>query len=298
MNDLAPIVLFVYNRPEHTLSVLNSLKENFLASESTLYIFADGPKTNCSKTDLEKIKETRVVIRSNKWCKEVNIIESNQNKGLAVSVVQGVSQIIEKHGKIIILEDDLILSKHFLEYMNKGLNIYQDVDNVYSINGFMFPIDFKENTTFLLPYTSSWGWATWKRQWRCYKNVINEDDKKIIINNKFIRQRFNLANYNYTSMLELINNSWAIKWHYSVFLRNGLGVFPSHSLIANEGFDGTGTNCIDSDFTTNFGTDNNIRINKDLDIKLNFYDQYLSYFATEDKNKSLKNLLKKILTRF
>ena len=137
---LAPIVLFVYNRPWHTEQTLNALMQNELADQSVLYIYADGPKENATEEQLKKIEEVRHVIRTKKWCKEVHIIESEKNKGLADSIINGVTEIVNKYGKVIVLEDDIVTSKGFLKYMNEALELYKEEDKVYHISGYMFPV--------------------------------------------------------------------------------------------------------------------------------------------------------------
>src|SRR5476651_318519 len=136
--QLAPIVLFVYNRPHHTEQALNALKLNGLASESTLYIFADGPKKGAPAETLADIKKTREVIRGKKWCKDVFIIEAEANKGLAASIINGVTDVVNKHEKVIVLEDDIITSKYFLQYMNDALSVYEDEQKVISVGAFNF----------------------------------------------------------------------------------------------------------------------------------------------------------------
>ena len=163
---LAPIVLFVYNRPEHTRKTLESLEKNDLAKESELFIFADGPKENTTEKQLEKITKTRKIIREKNWCGKISIIEREINLGLDSSVTKGITSVIEKFGKVIVLEDDFILSKNFLKYMNSALDKFENNNSVMQISGYMFPVEIPEKfDTFFLPFTNSWGWATWKRAW-------------------------------------------------------------------------------------------------------------------------------------
>ena len=235
MKQLAPIVLFVYNRPDHTLQTLEALSRNELASESELYIYADAAKEGASDEDRASVAEVRKVLKSKAWCKEVFIREAAANKGLANSVIEGVTEIVNKYGKVIVLEDDIVTSPFFLRYLNEGLDIYEESPNVYSVNAYIFPISVEEVTTFLSPLgTSTWGWATWANKWRAFD--IEPKYKQAIQQNKFLRDRFNLADYSYAGMLDN-KNSWGIRWYYSVFVRNGLGVFPTRPLCYNIGFD-------------------------------------------------------------
>lgn len=128
--ELAPVVLFVYNRPKHALQTLQALANNDLADESTLYIFADGPKENASKPELDKIKEVRIIIKSTQWCEHVTIVERDKNKGLDNSIVDGITEIISKHGNIIVLEDDIVTAPGFLRFMNDNLLIYESSEEV------------------------------------------------------------------------------------------------------------------------------------------------------------------------
>ncbi|RIW11798.1 hypothetical protein D0X99_20205 [Algoriphagus lacus] len=164
---LSPVVLFVYNRPFHTLKTLEALEKNYLADQSILFIYSDGYPDNSDDNLVSNVEQVRDIIRRKKWCKEVIIFESNFNKGLANSIISGVTFVIKKFGKIIVLEDDLIVSRNFLTFMNFSLDFYQSNYQVMQISGFSFPspkID-KLNGCFFLPITSTWGWATWFRVW-------------------------------------------------------------------------------------------------------------------------------------
>jgi hypothetical protein len=290
---LAPIIAFVYNRPDHALQCLKSLQENEFAKESTLYIFSDGKKPDASPEEIKKIEEIRKAIRSEKWCAEVIIKEQEENIGLAKSIINGVTEVINKHGKAIVLEDDLILSNHFLSYMNEGLDLYQGVENVYSINGYMFPLETSEQTTFLLPFTSTWGWATWKDRWSVFTSSVPLEDKLVLLNNPQLKTRFDLSDYDYTQMLHYNNNSWGIKWYYSVFLRNGLNVFPTVSLVANLGNDGSGTNCKKEELLNSFQKNNKVKIKVENTLDLYYLDKYFKLFTQPQKSK-VTRLIQKI----
>jgi hypothetical protein len=238
---LAPIVLFVYNRPWHTEQTLKALEKNIFAQDSILYIYADGMRENSTPEQIEKVQQVRKII-SQQWnFKEIHIIEREKNWGLADNVIDGVTSVVNQYGTIIVLEDDLVTSPYFLDYCNQGLCIYKENANVYSINAYQFPLPIDQFETFLCPLaTSSWGWATWAEKWAVFEK--NPQYKNLIQQNEYLRKRFNFADYDYTSMLDN-PKSWAVRWYYSVFLRNGLGVFPTKSLVQNIGFDGSGENC-------------------------------------------------------
>lgn len=247
---LSPIALFVYNRPSHTLKTIESLKNNRLSNQSVLYVFADGPKINASTDDLAKIKETREIIRKQKWCKEVVIEESADNKGLADSIVNGVTKVINKHGKVVVLEDDLETSPHFLDYMNDALNFYKDEGKVMHISGYMFPVKEKLPPTFFYNTASCWGWATWKRAWDYF-----EPDARLLkekIEKSGLVKKFNIeGTYGFMSQLDRnvrgTAKTWAVKWYASIFLNNGLSLHPYPSLVNNIGHDGTGEHYLKSD---------------------------------------------------
>lgn len=247
---LSPIALFVYNRPYHTLKTLESLYHNRLSDQSSLYIFADGPKVNASKDELAKIKGVREIIRKQKWCGEVFIEESAENKGLADSIISGVTKIVNKYGKVIVLEDDLVTSAYFLEYMNEALDFYKDEKKVMHISGYMFPVKEKLPPTFFYNTASCWGWATWKRAWDYF-----ESDARLLkekIEESGLVKKFNIeGTYGFMNQLERNANgtakTWAVKWYASIFLNNGLSLHPYPSLVNNIGHDGTGEHYLKSD---------------------------------------------------
>lgn len=246
--SLAPIVLFVYNRPEHTLKTLEALMQNELAEKSELFIFCDGPKADATKQDQERINKVRELVKKKNWCKKVTIRESQVNKGLADSIVAGVTEIVSIYGKIIVLEDDIVTSKGFLKYMNDALNLYEQEDKVMHIGSYLPYTNSHKKlpNTFFSRFMSCWGWATWKASWQ----IANLDARELYeqLKNPKVRYEFNLEGVlNFHEQLENnINssiNTWAIKWFASIFLCNGLCLYPSHSLSKNIGFDGTGENC-------------------------------------------------------
>ena len=248
MSKLAPIVLFIYNRPWHTAQTLNALKRNLLANESILYIFADGPKLDATDIDISKIKETREFIRKEKWCKDVIIVESSKNRGLGTSIHQGVTEIIKKHGKVIVLEDDLITSEGFLKFHNDALKTYESDVKVMHIGTYIpkFKGQEKLPETFFLENMSCLGWSTWKRAWDNY----NHDTKTLyetITKSKEILYKFNLDGVrNLHPQLEnnLLgkSNTWAINWYATIFFANGLCLYPKQAMVEHIGWDGSGTN--------------------------------------------------------
>ncbi len=248
MTQLAPITLFVFNRPEHTLKTLEALKNNYLSNQSELIIFSDGPK---SDADIEAIEETRKIIKSVNWCKDLITHESKDNKGLARSIVEGVTEIVNYYGKIIVLEDDIVTSPGFLTYMNEALKLYESEEKVFHISGYMHPIDRKLPETFFYNVNSCWGWGTWKRAWRHYL-----DDAKELYN-ELIKNDINWNDFNkgqgksfQNQLLRNINgtlNTWAVKWHASIYLKQAFCLHPGKTLVKNIGFDGSGERKGDSE---------------------------------------------------
>ena len=238
----APIVLFVYNRLDHTRQTVESLKSNYLAEKSDLFIFSDAANNN---EVMREVREVRKYIRTVKGFNTVNIIERKENLGLAKSIIDGVTSTCEKYGKVIVLEDDLETSPYFLSYMNDALTLYSDEKKVMHISGCTYPIkDFCHESSYFLNLPLCWGWATWDRAWSAFSNKINIMEEF----NPDMISKLNFDNtYNYWGQLELNRrgemNTWFIFWYVTLFLSNGLSLFPNKSLVKNIGMDGTGVHC-------------------------------------------------------
>lgn len=241
---LAPILLFVYNRPEHVKRTLAALEQNILAKESELFIYSDAAR---SPQDEASVTEVRKIIRTAlPFFKQVNIIERETNWGLARSIIDGVTTQINRYERVIVLEDDLIVTPYFLKFMNDALDTYQHEEKVGHIQACDFTQDASLPDTFLIKWTGSWGWATWKRAWKYF----NPDGKALLeeLQRRKLTYTFDFnGKYGYTRMLrrqtEGKNNSWAIRWNASLFLNDILSLNVGKSLVQNEGFDGSGTNC-------------------------------------------------------
>lgn len=247
MKELAPIVLFVYNRPLHTQQTLEAIAINELANDSVLYIFADGFKPHATDVDKEKIENTRQIIRKKNWCKEVHIVERDINIGLAESVIRGVTEIVNKHSRVIVLEDDLVTGSEFLRFMNEALEQYENEEKVWQVSGYFFPLRniSHSNSSFFLTFASSWGWATWQRAWKHFDPLSGGYSR--LKTEKELAYHFDLiGSYPYTAMLlnqmEQKNiDSWAIRWWWSIFIHKALTLFPDKSLVNNIGYDAEGT---------------------------------------------------------
>ncbi len=244
-NNLAPIVLFVYNRPEHTKQTVEALQKNLLATESELFIYSDAAKNDNS---IKKVNEVREYIKSLKGFRNITLILRDKNWGLANSIIDGVTTIINKYEKVIVLEDDLVTTPYFLKYMNQTLKFYKNNHSVLSITGYSFteeimnfPNSFKDDI-YLHIRPMSWSWATWKDRWDKVSwdmNYFNE----FISNFKEINA-FNQGGKDLTLMLlnqkAGLIDSWYIRWSFHAFKTQKYTVYPRKSLINNLGFDDSG----------------------------------------------------------
>lgn len=237
----SPIALFVYNRPNHTRQTVEALQKNTLATESDLYIFSDGPKHNSTET----VAATRAYLRTITGFKSVSIQESEVNRGLATSIISGVSKVLEKHETIVVVEDDLVTSPYFLSFLNQALEIYRNDEQVVCINGYFYPVGKVLPQSFFIKGADCQGWATWRRGWAHF----DPDGKKLLREIRATRRsrEFNHNNsYPFSRMLYFqqrgMIDSWAIRWYASAFLKNKLTLYPGVSMLKNIGFDGSGVN--------------------------------------------------------
>jgi len=254
----APIALFTYNRADHTKQAVESLLKNAEAKYSDLFIFSDGPK---NEKAVEGVKKNREYLQSLKddndtltlryadatitpYFRSVTIIEREKNWGLANSLIAGITEIVNKYGRVIVVEDDLILSPYFLQFMNEALEKYKDVDRVSAICSFTNPVTEPLPQTFFLRYFACWGWATWKKGW----DLFEKDSRKLLwrLRNTWRVNEFNIENsYNFYNMLycQMLGeiDSWAIRFYASSFVNNKLILYPGKSLCAQTGIDGSGT---------------------------------------------------------
>jgi hypothetical protein len=237
------ITLFAYNRPIHTKKTVASLFECKEAASFDLIVFCDGPKDDSSQIQVDAV---HTFLNSITGFKSVKIIKSQVNKGLAGSIISGVTKVLNDYESIIVLEDDMIVSPHFLSYMNDGLKKYQNDDRVISIHGYVYPVADELPETFFLKGADCWGWATWRRGWE----LFNPDGHSLFdkIKRSKLTKQFNFNNsFNYMNMLcdqiNGLNDSWAIRWYASAFLANKLTLYPGKSFVHNIGFDSSGTHC-------------------------------------------------------
>lgn len=250
---LAPIILFVYNRPGHTKQTVEALQKCELASESDLYIYADGPKEDASDEIQQRIADVQQHIHTIDGFKSIHIIESPTNKGLANSVIQGVSEVINKHGKVIVVEDDIVAHPFFLRFMNEALERYEKAKRIFAISAtmerFHVPSNYHKDV-FLTYRFGSWGWATWVDRW----NTINWDINTYPIFTQQTSSQINSLNRGGNDLWPMLQaqkngdiDSWAIRMGYNMNIQNRFCLRPEKSFVDNIGMDGSGIHCGSSD---------------------------------------------------
>lgn len=301
---LAPVVLFVYNRLEHTKETIATLAKNELAKESELYVFSDAAKNENVKV---KVDAVRAFVREDEWkksFKKVTIIEASENKGLAKSIIGGVTELINEYGKVIVIEDDLILSPFFLNYMNGALDFYENDPEIWSISGYSFPMKSLKKYLHDVFYSyrgSSWGWATWADRWAMNDWNVSDYDK--FVKDEQWQKRFNRGGGDLTGMLALQMagkiDSWAVRWCFEESNRNMYTIYPKHSYLGNEGLDGSGTNCGVENGKTSMKEEDSFKCKFEKlgpDKKL-IREFYLYYTDTLDKKiiRNLKKIKRKVL---
>ncbi|NDY83474.1 methyltransferase, TIGR04325 family [Orrella sp. NBD-18] len=295
----APIALFAFRRPDHTKLVIDALLLNKEASESELYIYCDGPRGN---QDLELVSQVRDYVRTVRGFKSIHIIERNINYGLAKSIINGVTEILEKYENIIVLEDDILTSPYFLRFMNTGLVKYKYENQVASIHGYVYPVEQKLPNTFFLRGADCWGWATWRRAWQKF----NPDGMELLrkLKNSDLIEDFDFHGaYPYSEMLSSQvkgqNQSWAIRWHASMYLENMLTLYPGKTLVNNIGHDNSGTHSGMTDKYESITSRDPIEIQ---DIKIEVSKRAYTAFENFMRNKGfiqtnsqIKNKIKSII---
>jgi len=238
----APIIVFAYTRLDHLRRTIESLRANPQAAQSALVIACDGPKREVDKAACDAVQQYAHEVRDG--FQSIEVWASPKNRGLAASLTSGVSAMLQQHERVIVVEDDLEVSPYFLQYMNEGLDLYANEEQIAAIHGYIYPVRQTLPETFFLKGADCWGWATWRRAWRHFE----PDGKKLLseLKARNLEYEFDLGNcYPYVQMLqdqiEGKNQSWAIRWQASVFLKGMLTLYPARSVVRNIGIDGSGT---------------------------------------------------------
>ena len=309
---LAPIILFVYNRPWHTQQTVEALQRCELAADSELYIFADGPKPDASDETKANIVEVRQYIHSINGFSQIHIEEADANKGLANSVINGVTKVIEKHGKAIVVEDDIVVHPFFLRFMNDALDFYEYDIRIFCVSAtmenFTIPPEYK-NDVFLTYRAGSWGWATWLDRWLMNNwdinsyPIIRHPTKKLI--KRFCRGGDDLWPLLHAQFWGEID-SWAIRYCYNMEMFDKLCLRPTKSFVSNIGMDNSGTHfeeCVvsllplyDSD-SYNMCLDSDLQINNRISKSIQQVFKNASRTSRRKINpiKKAKRMIKKSL---
>lgn len=242
-----PVVIFAYNRPIHLKNCIESLIANKNATEHKYIVFIDGPK-NKSEEDL--IRQVERIANSFSRRIDIEVKKSEKNKGLSSSVISGVTETLSRSDSVIVVEDDLELHPEFLNFMAVNLCQFRENEMIASIQGFTYPIFDKSTECYYLRGADCWGWGTWKNRW----DLLELDSSKLLnqINLRNLNRAFDLeGSFPYTKMLARQAkgevDSWAIRWHASMYLSGKFSLYPPVTLVRNNGFDGSGTHVSKND---------------------------------------------------
>jgi mRNA-degrading endonuclease HigB of HigAB toxin-antitoxin module len=291
--NLSPVALFVYARPKETAQTIESLKKNFLASYTKLFIFSDGARND---EDMPFVEEVRKLIRNiNGGFSDVQIIEREKNLGLANSIIIGVTQILKQFEKIIVIEEDLISSPNFLNYMNESLNFYKDSHEVFSVTGYTYqlavPVDYKFDNYFV-PRCESLGWGTWSNRWS--KVDWEMKNFKNFIKNKRLRQKFDSVGADLLAMLLKqqigILDSWAVRWCYAHFQNNAFCSYPIKSKIIHIGVGGFATHVKNENKILNTELDNELKVNFSFSDEIFLDDRIMKQYKKMFRKRIMNRL--------
>lgn len=245
-NTLAPVVAFAYNRADKIIRCLETLEKNPEAADTELIIYSDGPKNPEDKTAIDDIRKALHEYRQRALFASVEVVEAPVNKGLATSIMTGVTEVVEKYGKVIVIEDDLVVSRSFLKYMNRALDYYQDNPKIGAISGYTYPLKALETydkDVYIMHKGDCWGWATWKDRWNRAKWA--DIDFDAYFKDKALRRKLENTENGWDLLMILLSqgktSSWAIRWVFYLLQNDLWTVYPTRSLVTNAGFDGSGT---------------------------------------------------------
>jgi hypothetical protein len=236
----APIALIAYRRPDHLARVLSALQSNPECQDTVLYIFADGPKTEAHKAAVDRVHQ---ITRNIQGFANVNTTFRSENWGLSRNIIDAARHVLDRHDEMIMVEDDILVAPSFLKFMNEALARYHDERRVACISGYNYPIKYSNGKTFFLKGAECWGWATWRDRWDCF----NPDGSELLceLKRRGLQTKFDFDGaWRISQFLEDQiagrNDSWAIRWSASCFLKDMLTLYPAQSLVQNIGFDGIG----------------------------------------------------------
>jgi hypothetical protein len=299
VSPFAPIIVFAYARRDHLQRCIESLAANPEAASSDLVIHCDAAK---KPEHQAQVDDVRRFVESIGGFRSVTRRYRQRNAGLATSVIEGVSEVLSTRSKVIVVEDDLVLSPHFLRYMNEALEKYETEDRVASVHGYVYPTKARLPETFFLVGADCWGWATWSRAWKHFNpdgTSLLEDLKK-----KNLCRHFDFDyHYPYTTMLKDqiagLNSSWAILWHASCYLQGLLTLYPGRSLVENNGNDSSGTHCGTSESMATTASEVPVRIEQiPLEPSREAWDAFSEFFKDQMTWKlTLRRLVKRAAPR-
>lgn len=239
----APIALFVYARPDHARRTVEALLNNPEASSTDLIVFSDAARAPDQE---EAVHWVREYVAGIEGFRSLTVHQRSENFGLAKSIIEGVGHVLSEHERVIVLEDDLETSPHFLRYMNEALDCFAEEERVISVHGWVYPVHKPLPEAFFLRGADCWGWATWRRGWA----LFNPDGQFLLdeLKRRTLLKVFDFNGaYSYSAMLKGqingSNDSWAVRWHASAFIANKLTLYPGRSLTNNIGNDSTGRHC-------------------------------------------------------
>lgn len=274
---LAPIALFGYKRPEHLTRTLEALQASPLARASELHVFSDGPKHSEDRLAVEQV---RTLVRKIKGFVQVLVHERVGNLGLAQSVIEGVTELSRTYGRVIVLEDDLVVAPGFLTFMNQALQRYQDEPKIMQVSGYMFPVAHSERvgSTFLCRVPASWGWGTWERAWKSLDldsakllSLLQDESKQYEFNVKGAYPYFEHLKHQVEGKMDV----WGVRWYASMFVAGGLCLYPGQSMVQNIGMDGSGVHC---------------GISRSFDVHLSNYDAWRFPDRIEESDLALDSI--------
>ena len=279
----APVVLFVYKRKDKVKQCLESLEKNILCSETDLFIYSDGYKGDKDREDVEEVKAFIKEYSYMSKFRSVSIVSQEKNRGLAESILNGVTEVIEKYEKIIVVEDDLIVSLDFLEYMNRALEFYKDNTKVGAISAYTYPLktlSVYNKDIYFMRKGECWGWGTWKN---CWNNAVWANlDYKVYYRNWKERSEFESLEAGFDSMMYYQMkgkiDSWAVRWVYNLFKENLYTVYPKISRVNNNGFDGDGTHSTkNADYSTSFSLGDRLAVFEDMECNKELEKEAFNY---------------------
>jgi putative methyltransferase (TIGR04325 family) len=293
---MSPITLFTYARPDHTQRTVEALLRNPGVDEHELIVYSDAPRT---PDKAQAVAAVRDYLQTIIGFRSVTIHHRPHNFGLAKSIIEGVTEVLSYYERIIVLEDDMVTSPHFLSYMNEALDRFADEERVISVHGYVYPVEQALPDAFFLRGADCWGWATWRRGW----SLFNPDGQALLdeLKRRNLIKSFDFNGaYGYSQMLESqikgTNDSWAIRWYASAFLADKLTLYPGRSLVHNIGNDSSGTHCgtttaLDAELSERPIDLNGLKIGEDATSKQAIEDYFRS------KNSRIKRMLSRVVRR-